>query len=272
MVRNLNNSGNVPTNQANQQAGLQQQLEQQQADHERAQRELQEENDRLRNEIDELKQAKERAEREAAMKKSSVRLPVPTLDSQNQSVRKWIEKFEKEAGKVGFSEEDMLSHIALYADADTANYILENEASGYQKVKELMIAELEVKNNKQLEITMTKPFEWSQAVENYVSDKMGAGRKLKWPRERIMSAVCNGLPAKFRWVEREDQLETLYEAIKSEKELYRELQRARAKGKEEPSYERPGQSTREWGKRSNAYPSYQPNKNFKLKIDRLEVD
>ena len=118
--QNLIQGNNAANNNAggDQQAQQQPAQQQQEEEQQRQQRVLQEENDRLRVQIDQLRQAQEQADVLRRLQVNNVKLPVPILDSQNISVQKWIEKYEKEADRVGFSDEDKLSHLSLYVDAE----------------------------------------------------------------------------------------------------------------------------------------------------------
>lgn len=228
--QNNQQAGNQANNAANNVAADQQNQHQpapQDEEQQRLQRALQEENERLRRELEELRRDREQDVIQKRASKNKMKLPVPILDTQNVSLQKWFEKYEKEAENVGFDEEDKLRHLSLYVDSDTASYVLENEASGYQAVKELMMTDLEVKSNRQFETIMSRKFDWEMNIQEYVSEKQRAGKKLKFSREKVMEAISRGLPAMYRWIKTEDELDTLYEVIRIEKAKHRE-QRARS--------------------------------------------
>lgn len=101
--------------------------------------------------------------------------------------------------------------------------MLENEASGYQAVKDLMMTDLEVRSNRQFEAIMSRKFEWAMSAQDYVAEKQRAGKKLKLRREKVMEAISRVLPAQFRWIKSEEELETLYELIRGEKTKFGEM-------------------------------------------------
>ena len=214
---------------------LQQQEQQNQAlqnEIERLQREVEElrqanaaGNERER-EIDELREANTALERKLRSKVNKAKLPMQNLTTQTPNVGRWIERYEALADRHEFNEQEKLDHLAVYVDPEIANLILEHGQADWTEMKRVLVQELEERNANQLQSQLRREYDWKMDVKAYVSDKMAAGKKLGLTRERIMQAISEGLPADLRWIERENQLETLYVLIRQRKELYRKNHQA----------------------------------------------
>ena len=61
------------------------------------------------------------------MKVNSAKLPVPILNAATTNVSKWLEKNEREAGRMEFGEDDKLSHLVIYVYSETASLLIEHD-------------------------------------------------------------------------------------------------------------------------------------------------
>ena len=220
-VKMANRANNQNANQQN----ANQANRQQQAVQEEAQRVLAEENARLREELERLRAEQAGLAPNAADQPVHARLAIPKFNPAKISIRTWLRKYKAESARANWSNEAMVRFLAEHVDDEAVNFVLENDQLPFDDLEKRMVEEFEDKNRAELNEVMEVQFDFKSKVEDWVQAKREAGKKLRLTKDQVMAAITNKLPANLQWIRTEEQLPTLYKAVREERERYGQIQR-----------------------------------------------
>lgn len=136
---------------------------------------------------------------------ASIKLLVPTFCQDKMNVRSWLVKFKNETAIYDLNDDEKLRQLSSYVDAETVSFVLEHEHLGFARLEDKLIEEYESRNTREFEEIMNRPYEYKLDIEQWVAEKRDAGRKLRLSKEEVRRKINRHLPARYCWIEREDQ-------------------------------------------------------------------